>query len=599
MPNLLSPGVVVVEKDYSNIVPTVASGIGGIAGRFEKGPIEVPVMISSEEELVREFGKPVDGNANTWFTANQFLLYTNRLWVVRAKPTGILNATAGGTGVEVLNDDDYEVMSAPDRSTAKEWVAKDPGTFGNNIGVIMVDNVTWDEFGTWCATNIAQFPNGISLQALFRDQPATSAFVESRRLTTENKKDELHIMVIDIDGHITGIRYSVLEMWEGLSKAEDAMDYKGESLYYPNVISRESKYIRWSAHTTDVTSGANILPFGSLTETVVAAGKTFADISVVAAPNFSYETLSGGVAGTTPDAGSIQDAYDKLANVDLYEVNLLMTAAHDAATCAHVIENVAYLRKDAVAFVSPHNAGVPYKDSDASDPMESIKTYKLTTVNVAETYSSYGFMDTGFKYIYDKFNSKYRWVPLNGDMAGLCAQTDSLRDPWWSPGGFNRGGVRNVIKLAYNPDQADRDILYPKGINPVVAFPGQGVVLFGDRTMTLKPSAFDRINVRRLFNILEKAISIAAKYQLFEFNDSFTRAQFRNMVEPFLRNIQGRRGIIDFMVQCDETNNTGDVIDRNEFVASIYVKPARSINFIILNFVATRTDVSFSSVIGA
>jgi hypothetical protein len=595
---LLSPGVEIKEKDYSNIVPTVASGIGGVVANFAKGPIEKPMMISSEAELVKVFGTPTEANYNEWFAANQFLLYTNRLWCVRAAPAGVLNATCGATGVAVLNDDDYEDMSNGDRTTAKEWVAKDPGLFGNNIGVIMVDNATWDEFGTWCTTNIAQFPNGISLRDYFRDQPATSAHIEARRLTTENKKDELHIMVVDVDGHITGTRYAVLEMWEGLSKASDAMDYRGQSLYYANVIARESQYIRWSAHTADVTSGAGILPFGSLTETVVEAGDVFASISVIAAPNFSYEVLAGGVAGTAPTDGDYTDAYDKLANTELYDVNLLITGALSAAVCAHVIENVAYKRKDAVAFLSPHNSGAPYRDSDA-DPLGSISTYKQTTVNVAETYSSYGFMDTGFKYIYDKFNSKYRWVPLNGDMAGLCAQTDSIADPWWSPGGFNRGGVRNVIKLAYNPDNAERDVLYPKGVNPVVAFPGQGVVLFGDRTMTLKPSAFDRINVRRLFNVLEKAIAIAAKYQLFEFNDSYTRAQFKNMVEPYLRNIQGRRGIYDFFVQCDESNNTGEVIDRNEFVASIYIKPSRSINFITLNFIATRTDVSFSQVIGA
>jgi hypothetical protein len=595
---LLSPGVEIKEKDYSNIVPTVASGIGGVVANFAKGPIEKPMMISSEAELVKVFGTPTEANYNEWFAANQFLLYTNRLWCVRAAPAGVLNATCGTTGVAVLNDDDYEDMSNGDRTTAKEWVAKDPGLFGNNIGVIMVDNATWDEFGTWCTTNIAQFPNGISLRDYFRDQPATSAHIEARRLTTENKKDELHIMVVDVDGHITGTRYAVLEMWEGLSKASDAMDYRGQSLYYANVIARESQYIRWSAHTADVTSGAGILPFGSLTETVVEAGDVFASISVIAAPNFSYEVLAGGVAGTAPTDGDYTDAYDKLANTELYDVNLLITGALSAAVCAHVIENVAYKRKDAVAFLSPHNSGAPYRDSDA-DPLGSISTYKQTTVNVAETYSSYGFMDTGFKYIYDKFNSKYRWVPLNGDMAGLCAQTDSIADPWWSPGGFNRGGVRNVIKLAYNPDNAERDVLYPKGVNPVVAFPGQGVVLFGDRTMTLKPSAFDRINVRRLFNVLEKAIAIAAKYQLFEFNDSYTRAQFKNMVEPYLRNIQGRRGIYDFFVQCDESNNTGEVIDRNEFVASIYIKPSRSINFITLNFIATRTDVSFSQVIGA
>lgn len=701
---LLSPGVLVQERDFSTIVPTVASGIGGIAGRFTKGPINTPILISTEDELVDVFGKPTDTNANEWFTASQFMLYTNSLWTVRAAPTGILNATATGTGVEVLNANDYETLSAPDATTAGEWIAKDAGTTGNGLGVFMVDYNTWDEFQAWCDANVASFPNMIPLYSYFNTAPGTSSFVEARRLTTEEKKDELHVLVVDIDGHISGTRYNVLEYWEGLSKASDANDYQGKSIYYANKISAESKYIYFSKHTSNVTSGASVVAFGSLTEAVVAAGYAFADITVVAnvktaarvattaninlatiglgsidgitvgsgnrvlvknqtlpaengiyvaaagawtrasdaditseltnakigvtegntnaglyytttfsgtlntdpvtwttttvPVNFSKIELAGGVAGTTPTDAQIKTAYDKLANVDLYDVNLLITGAYSTDVCKHVIENIAYKRKDAVAFCSPHNTGVPFKDGDVADPTNAIITYKVTTLNVADMYGSYGFMDSGFKYVQDRYNNKYRWVPLNGDMAGLCAQTDSIADPWWSPGGFNRGGIKNVIKLAYNPDQASRDALYPKGINPVVAFTGQGVVLFGDRTMTLKPSAFDRINVRRLFNVLEKAISIAAKWSLFEFNDSFTRATFKNMVEPYLRGIQGRRGITDFQVICDTSNNTGDVIDRNEFQADIYIRPARSINFIKLNFVATRSDVSFSSIVG-
>lgn len=701
MPTLLSPGVISVEKDFSTIVPNVASGVGGVVGRFEKGPINVPILIATEDELVDVFGKPNETNYNEWFAASQFLMYTNRMWTVRAAPAGILNATAAGSGLEVLNYNSYEELLSGDKTTAGEWIAKDPGAYANGLGVIMVDNASWDEFVNWCDANVASFPNNTPLYSYFREQPATSQFIEARRLTSENKKDELHIMVVDIDGSFTGKRYEVLEYWDGLSKAEDALDYQGKSIYYANKINSESKYIYFSSHTTNVTAGANIAPFGSLTEAVVQAGYTFADIAVVpnvkteakvattanidlSGPetidgvsvttgdrvlvkdqtlpqengiyvvaagswtratdaditgeltnakiyiaggttngglyyttsfagvldtdsmtwstttipvNFSMINMDGGVDGTTPTDGNIKLAYDELSNVDLYDVNLLITGAFSADVCKHVIENVAYYRRDSVAFCSPHNNGLPYKDTDA-DAVTSIITYKGVTLNPADPYASYGFMDSGFKYILDRYNSKYRWVPLNGDMAGLCAQTDTIADPWWSPAGFNRGGVKNVIKLAYNPDQADRDALYPKGINSVVSFIGQGVVLYGDRTMTVKPSAFDRINVRRLFNILQKAISIAAKYSLFEFNDSFTRAQFKAMVEPFLRNIQGRRGITDFLVVCDATNNPGVVVDANEFVADIFVKPARSISFIKLNFVATRSDVSFSTVIG-
>jgi phage tail sheath protein FI len=305
-------------------------------------------------------------------------------------------------------------------------------------------------------------------------------------------------------------------------------------------------------------------------------------------------SLSGGAAGTTPAVSDIKSAYDEFKNTEEIDVNLMITGNHSVNVLSYVIE-MAAARKDAIAFVSPHNSGVRY--TTRSTMTTDIIAFKAS-LNVADQFQSYGVMDSGFKYIYDSYNRRYRWIPLNGDVAGICARTDDIVDPWWSPGGFNRGGVRNIIKLGFNPNQSERDILYPKGINPVVTFPGSGTILFGDRTMQEKPSAFDRINVRRLFVILEKSISIAAKYQLFEFNDSFTRAQFKNMVEPFLRDIQGRRGITDFKVICDESNNTGEIIDRNEFIADIYIKPARSINFIYLNFVATKTGVDFSTVIG-
>jgi phage tail sheath protein FI len=266
-------------------------------------------------------------------------------------------------------------------------------------------------------------------------------------------------------------------------------------------------------------------------------------------------------------------------------------ASNTAQLANYLIDNIAESRKDCVVFISP----------DKDDVVNNVGKTEVTDVvgfRNALTSTSYAVMDSGYKYQYDKYNDVYRYIPLNGDIAGLAVRTDNVRDPWYSPAGFNRGQIKNIIKLAYNPAKADRDILYKSDVNPVCIFPGQGTVLFGDKTVLGKPSAFDRINVRRLFIVLEKAIATAAKFTLFEFNDDFTRAQFRNLVEPFLRDVQGRRGIYDFKVVCDETNNTGDVIDRNEFIGDIYVKPARSINFIQLNFVAVRTGVEFSEVVG-
>ena len=292
--------------------------------------------------------------------------------------------------------------------------------------------------------------------------------------------------------------------------------------------------------------------------------------------------------------------YDKFADTENLDINLVMggpssavadtIAGHD--THVTMITDLVELRRDCVGFVSPYRAATV-----------GVVSSITATENVKDAFdacpsSSYMVFDSGYKYMYDKYNDVYRFVPLNGDTAGLCAFTDGVADPWFSPAGYNRGGLRSAIKLSYNPQKADRDILYKARINPVVDFPGQGVTLFGDKTALSRPSAFDRINVRRLFLVLEKAIATAAKFQLFEFNDEFTRAQFRNLVEPFLRDVQGRRGIFDFKVVCDTTNNTGEVIDRNEFIGDIYIKPARSINFITLNFIAVRTGVAFSEVGG-
>ena len=303
-------------------------------------------------------------------------------------------------------------------------------------------------------------------------------------------------------------------------------------------------------------------------------------------------TLSGGVDDLTATDGQLQTAFEIFANDELYDISLIALGKASAAVATYVINSVAEVRKDCVVFVSPQN-------TSSGDVIIGTGSAAVTAINAYRDLlpsSSYAVIDSGYKYQYDRYNDKYRYVPLNGDIAGLCARTDLTDDPWYSPGGYNRGQIKNVVKLAVNPGKTERDNLYKNGVNPVVNFPGQGTVLFGDKTLLRKPSSFDRINVRRLFIVLEKAIATAAKFQLFEFNDSFTRAQFKNLVEPFLRDVQGRRGVTDFRVKCDDTNNTGEVIDRNEFVADIFIKPNRSINFITLNFIAARSSVSFEEI---
>jgi len=593
---LLSPGREIKEKDFSQIIPSVSSSVGGIAGRFTKGPIEVPVLISSEKELVDTFGEPDDINANEWHTVAEFLRYTNACYVVRSRNTGVMNAVSTGVStVDIVNRDEYESMNGTKRTAAGEFIAKNPGVVGNGIGVMVVDASTWSAFDAWCTTNISKFPNGTSLVSYFNGAPSTSQYVANKTSDGVQRNDEVHVLVYDETGTITGTPYTVLEKFEGLSKASDAVNYQGLTTYYVNVINESSKYIWWANHPTS-TSGADILPFGTISNEATPDGKTYSQLTA-----FIHQTLSGGVAGTSSTEAEIKSAYDKLANKDLYSIDLIMTGAFSVgaqgAIETYVLESVVDVRKDCVGFVSPHSSGAPYRDGPTT--AASIKTFKQTAVGVSDIIGSYGFMDTGFKYIYDRYSKKYRWVPLNGDMAGLAARTDRTNESFYSFGGYNRGGVKNALKLAYNPNQADRDVLYPVGINPVIVDPESGPTLLGDRTMTTKPSAFDRVNVRRLFIMLEKAISKASKYMLFEFNDNFTRSQFKNMVEPYLKTIQGKRGITDFMVRCDASNNTGDIIDRNEFVAEVYIKPARSINFITLSFVATRTDVAFTTVVGA
>ena len=411
--------------------------------------------------------------------------------------------------------------------------------------------------------------------------PGTSNYVRSRNANTA-VADEIHIVIVDAGGKFTGIPGEILEVWSNLSIAKDAKSDQGGSIYYRDVLNKSSRYV-WS--TSDWLS-KNKTP-------QLAADPTLA---IGISNNYTSSFGSGGDGEDESgiSEGKLMTAYDLFKSTEDVEVSLILAGkargqiGQDVAN--YIIDNICEYRKDCVAFITS-----PFDDTVMAPGQE---LDNLTTFRNSLTSSSYAVLDTGYKYQYDKYTDDYIWVPLNGDIAGLCVRTDNVRDPWYSPAGFNRGIIKNVVKLAYNPDKNDRDVLYRNGINPVVTFPGRGTVLYGDKTLLAKPSAFDRINVRRLFIVLEKTIAIAAKSSLFEFNDDFTRAAFRNLVEPYLRDIQGRRGIYDFKVVCDNTNNTPEVIDRNEFRGDIYIKPARSINFIQLNFVAVRTGVEFEEIVG-
>ena len=637
----VSPGVLVQEKDLTNVIPAVATSIGAVAGQFSKGPIDEVTSISSEKELVETFGKPDSNTFEYFYSAASFLQYSSSLKVVRASNSGSVNAVVSGTAIQIKNTDHYQ---NGDGSTGPfidgsanvgEWAARTAGAHGNNLKVSVCpsasayemaaktttndsstavgdttivltsgtdfsvgDIVNFGETGgheyrvTDVSTNTLTFvrhPSGTGglhtavadgsavrrrwrYYDLVSGAPGTSAYASAR----SGVNDELHVVVIDEDGGITGTAGEVLEIFESVSKASDAKTPQGDTNFYRDVIYNKSRFIYWMDH---VATGSN---WGN-----TAAGTTFTALSLP-----FDRSLASGSDGSTVTTGELKDAYEKFSDADTVDVNLIIAGKGDATHIDNLI-TIAENRKDAVVFASPERADV-VNVADSNTQTNNVKGFFDSIRS-----SSYIFFDSGYKYTYDKYNDVFRFVPLNGDMAGLAARTDLVADSWFSPAGFSRGVVRGAVKLAYNPTKTQRDTLYRARINPVCTFPGQGTVLFGDKTGLTTPSAFDRINVRRLFIVLEKAISTASKFQLFEFNDEFTRAQFRNLVEPFLRDVQGRRGITDFLVVCDETNNQPDiVVDRNEFRADIFVKPARSINFIQLQFVATRTGVAFEEVVG-
>lgn len=568
MADFLSPGVNVTEIDLTTVIPSVGTTIGAHAGAFNWGPIDQIITVSNETQLVDRFGKPDASNTASYvsfFSCANFLSYSNNLKVIRSSANGIKNASNNATSLLVKNDNDYLNYVNGQFSLANTFgpfVAKYAGSLGNSLAYSMCDaNAT--VFGTW------------AYKSNFSSAPSTSSYVSN----AGGANDEVHIVVIDEDGKFTGTKGTILEKYEYTSRATDAKKTDGSSNYYKDVVNRNSKYLRWVSEPTNAQLSGSLL-----------ATNVYSNIATTGFANSTANltiSLKGGI-DALPVTSNVTNSYSLLYNADEVDVSLIFAGIYDA-TVISFLQNVADTRKDCMVFFSPNYTDVV---NNYGNEASAIKTTR------GSTNSSYLFMDSGYKYQYDRYNDQYLWIPCNADIAGIVAKTETDRDAWFSPGGLNRGFIKNLVKLAYNPSKADRDTLYNSQINPVVTFSGEGTVLFGDKTLQIKPSAFDRIGVRRLFIVLEKAIAKAAKYSLFEFNDAFTRAQFVSLVEPYLRDIQGRRGITDFRVVCDETNNTAEVIDKNQFVGDIYIKPTRSINYIQLNFVAVRSGVSFDEIVG-
>ena len=567
----ISPGVTVSEVDLTTVVPSTLTTAGALAGNFVWGPAYTRITVPDEITLVNTFGQPDSNTYQSFFTAASFLAYGNNLKVVRALGPNSKNSDANttNTNVVVANKANFEYLYLNNLSNGNQlgaFIGRYAGALGNSIAVSTIDaGAGAAAFATWNVNNI-----GVS--TLFNGLPGTSVAAN----TAGASNDEIHIVVVDAGGLFTGTKGAVLETFQYLSKAYDGTDANGNSNYYKNYIFNNSQYI----YAVDPVDYNN---------TVATWGKIMANTAFATSTTPQTVTLSGGADDTPVDANTIT-AMSRFASTEDTDISFILTG-NSSITVQQTAIDTAIGRKDCLAFVSPPSSAVINQNgSEASN----IQTWN-TSLNRS---TSYAVADSGWKYMFDKYNNVYRYVPLNGDIAGLCVNTDSVRDPWWSPAGFNRGNIKNAVRLAWNPNKTYRDQLYVLGINPVVSFPGQGIVLFGDKTLQSKPSAFDRINVRRLFIVLEKAIAKASQYALFEFNDSFTQAQFVALVTPYLRDVQGRRGITDFKVVCDSTNNTPQVVDSNQFVGDIYIKPARSINFIQLNFVAVRTGVAFTEVVG-
>ena len=652
MASLISPGIVIKERDLTTAVVTNAQSItGAFATTFARGPVGEITTIGSQSDLLNVFGKPSTANAEDWFVASEFLNYGGRLAVVRAE-TGTNSANTGSNAsLNVRNSADWQ----GGLGSGETFVAKNPGTWGNALRVIIADRgpdqiitlatvpasaliaggavtfnlsggtsvtaevvsyaaqvltivlddpsvliSTADELedgGTdvaissvadwWSNTSVG----GVALSAI-GPRPGTSAYASDRSI----KYDELHVAIVDSTGGISGTAGTVIERLTYLSKLTDGKGSENQATFYKSAINAGSQYI----YTGSTLVGA-IAPSSTDGGDVWSQASGDAGVSMFTLAGATSTDLANGVDDYSYSAGEIDTAYEVFSeteesNVDFVLMGGSMATETDTKAKAGSVMAVAQNRKDCIAFLSPHKGNQVASSGGAL----TRSLQKTNTINFFNTLAStsYAVFDSGYKYMYDRFNDLYRWIPCNGDVAGLCVSTSATLEDWFSPAGTNRGGLRNAVKMAFNPTQSDRDELYQSRINPIVSLPGTGTILFGDKTALASPSAFDRINVRRLFLAVQKRAEGLAKGVLFEQNDATTRVGFASALNSFMAEIQARRGVTDFLVVCDDTNNTSSVVDRNEFVAEIYIKPTRSINYVTVTLTATKTGVSFSEVIG-
>ena len=636
MASQVSPGVIIKERDLSNAVVVGTSALrGAISSTFSKGPVGSIVNISSERELIDIFGTPVEANAADWIVASEFLRYGGTLAVVRAT-TGVENATKSGTGVLIADQAAFDAGV-----TSEKFAARDAGTDGNDLRVVIVDKVadvkmtkvghglavgatlsdgsTTDHEVTVVIDNdtvgikegggTAVTGNGFTKSAFTSSdwnalpigdtgltyksigaRPGTSAYASERFLSA----DEVHVAVVDTSTN------TIVERNLFLSKISDGKTPEGASSYWKDYINEFSSFIYAGASLTSAEFTAAGEDTGA---TAASYGATSASPKVLA---YILSTAGGALSGGTDDyaytAGEIGAGYNLFLDTEETTVDFVlmggsMGSESDTIAKAGSVAGVANTRKDCIAFISP------YTGNQIATSGGTPLTAALQLSNTIDFFgniasSSYVVKDSGIKYTYDRFNDKYRYIGTNGDIAGLCVSTSAILDDWYSPAGTNRGGLQNVVRLAFNPNKAARDDLYTASINPVVSMPGTGPILFGDKTALASPSAFDRINVRRLFLNIEKRAKGLAEGVLFEQNDTITRNAFTASMSSYLTEVQARRGVTDFLVICDESNNSPEVIDRNEFVAELYLKPTRSINFVTVTVTATRTGVSFAEVVG-
>jgi len=637
MANLQSPGIQIIEIDATTIVPSVATTEMAFAGQFQWGPLNTPLLMDTEATLYNSLQGPNNSNFQDWFMVANALSYGDFCWTVRvghesdANTSALIkNATAANSnGFLIKNNQDYVNNYSNGQLKSNfdcgDWVAKYPGALGNSLKVSVCTSANTYSSSLTGTVNVTantktvtgvgtDFVSEVSIGDILvinGESQKVAAVANTTQLTLVNnhllgatsantatryweyftsvniapgtsakgvnlgaEDDEMHIVVIDEDGLWTGQKGEILEVFQFVSQGIDATNDDGTSNYYVTVINTKSNYIKWSGHPDALTNVGKTL-----------SNQTFTGVN----KPMNYSLVGGNDGKKVTDADKIR-GYNQFLNKELIQVDIVIGGIATQTLTTWLINNLIEMRKDCVGFFSPPQATVV---NNAGSELTSIVNYR----NLLPS-SSYAALDCNWKYQYDRYNDRNRWLPCNGDIAGIHVASDEARDAWWAAAGLNRGQLKNVIQLAWNPTNSQRDVLYQNGINPIVTFPGKGTYLWGQKTLLSKPSAFDRLNVRRLFLVLERSIEQAAQYFLFEFNDAITRAQFVNTVEPFLRNVQGRRGIYDFKVVCDDTNNTPFVIDSNQFIAEIYIKPTRVAEFMTLRFIATPTGIDFSTIVG-